>query len=107
MGFCSKFRTLSRSKTIRRSVNIWQSYSLNNSVMFLWPMVYFGTCVKQPLGAADYLEICKNFDIILLRDIPQMSLDNRSATRRFITLIDTLYDQKVFTSGSDNLLGLC
>jgi len=52
-------------------------------------------CVIQPLGAADYLEICKNFDIILLRDIPQMSLENRTMTRRFITLIDTLYDQKV------------
>ena len=52
-------------------------------------------CVIQPLGPVDYLEICKNFDIILLRDIPQMSLENRTMTKRFITLIDTLYDQKV------------
>lgn len=51
--------------------------------------------VVQPLGAVDYLEICNHFDIILLRDIPRMSLGQRSETRRFITLIDTLYDQKV------------
>jgi protein AFG1 len=49
----------------------------------------------KPLGAGDYMEICKNFDVVLLRDVPRMSLERRSEARRFITLIDTFYDQKV------------
>ena len=51
-------------------------------------------CVK-PLGAVDYLELCKNFDIFLLRDIPCITLEKRSEARRFITLIDMFYDQRV------------
>ena len=49
----------------------------------------------KPLGAVDYLHICKEFDTIILRDIPRMNLDRKTEARRFITLIDTLYDNKV------------
>ena len=49
----------------------------------------------QPLGAADYLEICKNFDLLLLRGIPHMDVDRKVEARRFITLVDTLYDHSV------------
>jgi len=49
----------------------------------------------QPLGAIDYLALCEEFDIILLRDVPRMSLEQRSEARRFITMIDTFYDHKV------------
>ncbi|XP_064628537.1 AFG1-like ATPase [Lineus longissimus] len=49
----------------------------------------------QPLGPIDFVEICKAFDIVMVRDIPQLSLDKKSEARRFITLIDNLYDYKV------------
>ena len=49
----------------------------------------------QPLGPSDYLKLCHAFHTILIRDIPQMSLQMKSPARRFITLIDTLYDSKV------------
>ena len=35
------------------------------------------------------------FDIVLVDDIPQMDADLRSEARRFITLIDELYEAKV------------
>ena len=49
----------------------------------------------QPLGAADYLALCENFDIIILRDIPRMTLFQKTEARRFITFIDALYDNRV------------
>ncbi|KAK2144143.1 hypothetical protein LSH36_782g05020 [Paralvinella palmiformis] len=51
-------------------------------------------CMK-PLGAIDYLALCEEFDIIVLRDVPRMSLEQRSEARRFITMIDTFYDHKI------------
>ncbi|KAK7478900.1 hypothetical protein BaRGS_00029881 [Batillaria attramentaria] len=55
----------------------------------------FDDMCRQPLGAVDYLEICQNFDVVLLRNIQAMDLTKRTEARRFITLIDTLYDHKV------------
>ncbi|CAG2225565.1 AFG1 [Mytilus edulis] len=51
-------------------------------------------CVKA-LGAVDYLEISKEFHTVILRHIPQMTLRQKSAARRFITMVDTLYDNQV------------
>jgi len=51
-------------------------------------------CMK-PLGSADYLTIVKEFDVIILRGIPYMDMTKRTEARRFITLIDTVYDNKV------------
>ncbi|KAJ7341817.1 hypothetical protein JRQ81_007088 [Phrynocephalus forsythii] len=55
----------------------------------------FEELCDRPLGASDYLEIAKNFDLVFLRNIPFLTMAKRSQTRRFITLIDTLYDKKV------------
>lgn len=49
----------------------------------------------QPLGAVDYLYLAQMFHTIAIRDVPQLDLDSLSPMRRFITLIDTLYDNKV------------
>nr|CAD7434457.1 unnamed protein product [Timema monikensis] len=49
----------------------------------------------RPLGASDYLLLSQVFHTILVRDIPQLSLKTKSQARRFITLIDTLYDRRV------------
>lgn len=47
------------------------------------------------MGAADYLALCEHFDVIILRDIPRMTVFQRTEARRFITLIDALYDNRV------------
>jgi cell division protein ZapE len=55
----------------------------------------FGDLCAQPLGPADYLEIARNFATVFIDHIPQMGSEMRNEARRFILLIDTLYDQSV------------
>ena len=47
------------------------------------------------LGAADYMAVALQFDTVLLEDIPLFDYHNRNQMRRFITLIDVLYDSQV------------
>ncbi|KAL8503752.1 hypothetical protein ACS0TY_022462 [Phlomoides rotata] len=46
----------------------------------------------QPIGAADYIAIAKTYHTIFIADIPVMSMRIRDKARRFITLIDELYN---------------
>jgi cell division protein ZapE len=55
----------------------------------------FHDLCEQPLAAADYLRIAREFHTILLDRVPAMTYDNRDAAKRFIILIDTLYDMNV------------
>lgn len=52
----------------------------------------------QPLAASDYIQIAQFFHTVLIKDVPQLDLNSKSQARRFITLIDTLYDNKVRVS---------
>ncbi len=52
----------------------------------------FHDLCETPLGAEDYLEIAKTFKIIVLKDIPKLTTEKRNEAKRFITLIDILYD---------------
>jgi cell division protein ZapE len=49
----------------------------------------------QPLGPSDYLRIAHEFHTILLDRIPVMDFAQRNEAKRFIALIDTLYDNAV------------
>ncbi len=55
----------------------------------------FHELCEAPLSAADYLRIVREFHTIILDRIPVMNFDMRNAAKRFITLIDTLYDANV------------
>ena len=55
----------------------------------------FHDLCEQPLAAADYLRIAREYHTIILDHIPVMTFDNRNAAKRFIILIDTLYDMNV------------
>jgi cell division protein ZapE len=55
----------------------------------------FHDLCEQPLAAADYLRIAHEYHTIILDRIPVMTFDNRNAAKRFIILIDTLYDMNV------------
>ncbi|GMP94573.1 hypothetical protein CsSME_00043995 [Camellia sinensis var. sinensis] len=46
----------------------------------------------RPVGAADYIAIAKNYHTVFISDIPMMSMRIRDKARRFITLIDELYN---------------
>jgi len=51
-------------------------------------------CV-QPLGSADYLEIAREFGTLIMAKIPKLTPDKRNEAKRFVTLIDALYEHKV------------
>ncbi|RVE42021.1 hypothetical protein evm_013325 [Chilo suppressalis] len=56
----------------------------------------FEELCDRPLGASDYLVISKTFHTVFIRNLHQLSIyKHRSQLRRFITLIDTLYDNRV------------
>jgi cell division protein ZapE len=55
----------------------------------------FHDLCEQPLAAADYLRIAHEYHTIILDRIPVMNFDDRNAAKRFIILIDTLYDMNV------------
>ncbi|WJX09835.1 peroxisome-assembly ATPase [Trifolium repens] len=46
----------------------------------------------RPLGAADYIAVAENYHTVFISDIPVMSMRIRDKARRFITLIDELYN---------------
>lgn len=55
----------------------------------------FHDLCEQPLAASDYLRIAREYHTIILDHVPVMTFDNRNAAKRFINLIDTLYDTNV------------
>ncbi|MBL8696892.1 MAG: AFG1 family ATPase [Alphaproteobacteria bacterium] len=54
---------------------------------------FFDLCVR-PLGAADFLAVAKAFHTLVLDDIPVLSAEKRNEARRFITLVDALYEHR-------------
>lgn len=49
----------------------------------------------QPIGASDYLKIAHEFHTLVIDHIPVMGFDRRNEAKRFIILIDTLYDHAI------------
>jgi cell division protein ZapE len=57
----------------------------------------FDELCAKPLGAADYLAVATHYDVVLLDQVPSLNADRRNEARRFMTLIDELYEHKVTT----------
>lgn len=55
----------------------------------------FSDLCEKPLGASDYLAIAKRFDVVFVENIPHLGPEKRNETKRFIILIDALYDASV------------
>lgn len=55
----------------------------------------FNLLCAEALGPADYLKIAERYHTLILDDIPRMDEALQSEARRFITLIDALYENKV------------
>ncbi|MEN0001071.1 MAG: cell division protein ZapE, partial [Pseudomonadota bacterium] len=60
----------------------------------------FDDLCRQPLGARDYLAVARRYRTILIDDVPILRDGERNEAKRFINLIDTLYDNqnKLFVS---------
>jgi cell division protein ZapE len=55
----------------------------------------FDALCRRPLGSADYLAIAERFHTIIVDRIPALWSGERDAAKRFIILVDTLYDMHV------------
>ncbi len=55
----------------------------------------FDDLCRQPLGAGDYLKLVRAYHTMIISDVPGMDGRTRNEARRFINLIDTLYDNDV------------
>jgi cell division protein ZapE len=66
----------------------------------------FADLCEQPLAASDYIRLARDYHTIMVDHVPVMDYADRNAAKRFITLIDTLYDNAVklmASAGADPL----
>lgn len=55
----------------------------------------FADLCEKPLGPADFLKIATSFHTVIVDGIPVMTAAKRNEAKRFVTLIDALYEKKV------------
>lgn len=55
----------------------------------------FADLCSQAYGASDYIALAQRFHTLVLDDIPILNFDRRNEAKRFIILIDTLYEHHV------------
>ncbi|MEL5875619.1 cell division protein ZapE [Cereibacter sphaeroides] len=55
----------------------------------------FWDLCARPLGPADFLAIAEACRVLILEDIPRLSAENYNEAKRFVTLIDALYEARV------------
>ncbi|OYW48420.1 MAG: hypothetical protein B7Z31_15070 [Rhodobacterales bacterium 12-65-15] len=55
----------------------------------------FWDLCARPLGPADFLALAQAVRVLILEDIPQLSAENYNEAKRFVILIDALYEARV------------
>jgi cell division protein ZapE len=60
----------------------------------------FAALCEAPLGARDYLRLAHAYEAVMIDNVPQFSKLRSDAAKRFILLVDTLYDRGVKLSAS-------
>jgi cell division protein ZapE len=56
---------------------------------------FFAELCEKPLAASDYLRLAHDYHTIMIDRVPVMDYSKRNAAKRFVTLIDALYDNAV------------
>lgn len=59
----------------------------------LW--ISFDELCGKPFGAADYIQLTHHFHTILLEGVPKLQSDQFNEAKRFITLIDIIYEHQI------------
>ncbi|WP_207480045.1 cell division protein ZapE [Arenibaculum pallidiluteum] len=57
----------------------------------------FDELCARPLGAADYMAIATHYHTVIIDQVPVLAEAQRNEAKRFMTLIDELYEHKVKT----------
>ena len=55
----------------------------------------FAQLCERPHGAEDYLKIAESFDTVFIEEIPKLGYDRRNEAKRFMNLIDALYEARI------------
>lgn len=55
----------------------------------------FQELCEKPRGAVDYNTLADHFYTVFIHNVPRMGYDRRNELKRFIVLIDTLYDRNI------------
>ena len=78
-----------------------QTLTVNNRTLVLDSVqsgvaraTFWDLCAR-PLGPADFLSVAAAVRVLILEDIPRLSSANYNEAKRFVTLIDALYEAKV------------
>ncbi len=58
-------------------------------------LMTFNSLCNQPLGSQEYIAIAKTFKTFFISDIPKIKNEDFDQAKRFINLIDVLYDNKI------------
>ncbi|WPX97143.1 cell division protein ZapE [Candidatus Bandiella euplotis] len=69
-------------------------FEVKNSCGVVARFTFEELCVEA-LGAADYLALCRSFDMIIITNIPQLRFEDHNQILRFITLVDCMYDNRI------------
>ena len=59
------------------------------------PASAFADLCNRPLGAADYLALTERFHTLFLDGVPILAPNRRNEARRFMTLVDALYERRM------------
>lgn len=81
----------------QRNQKLHLNYRKIHSLMLSSDIIWFdfdALCGDQR-GSADYIELARQYHSIFISDIPQMDDSQNDKAKRFITLIDELYDRRV------------
>ena len=90
------FRTITKGKKRSLlSINIkGRDFKIENFYEGVVKLSFNELC-NQNIGGEDYIEIIKNCKFIVIDQIPQFNDTNSNQQKRFITLLDVIYDKNI------------
>ena len=88
------WRDLTGGRDVRHSLQVkGRSLDIPRYHNGVGRLSFYDLCGK-PLGPADYLTLAEALRVIVIDDIPQLGRHNFNEAKRFVTLIDALYESK-------------
>lgn len=83
-----------KNKLIKK-INVWgRVLTFDNSYENILE-IDINNIISQDLYSSDFQEICKNYDLIFLKNLYQFNADNINEIKRFTLFIDEVYENKV------------
>ncbi len=77
-----------------RNIKVWGRDVVLKNTFENVAIINFDEICKNNLGASDYKEICKEFDLIFLLNLPILGANEKNEARRFMLFIDEIYENK-------------